>query len=174
MTVRYSQKNLNVADEWYTPSEIVDLAREVLGSIDLDPASNDEAQEWIKATKYHTIEDSGLDKPWIGKVWCNPPYSAKALKLFINKFMSEYKNGNMTEGIILTNSGTDTLWNVPLVEGLQVYTLGRIGFKVPGGETKGKGSRGSCFTYVGPNHKKFIEVFTKDGFCWVPNKNFII
>lgn len=38
--------------EWYTPPNIIDLAREVLGTINVDPASNTIAQEWIKADTF--------------------------------------------------------------------------------------------------------------------------
>lgn len=160
---------MNKNDQWFTPAEIVEKAREVLGTIEVDPASHDIAQEVVKAERYFTQENDGLTKPWVGKVWCNPPYSAALIKKFTTKMLAEYKLGNMTEGIILTNSGTDTLWNIPLREGVQAYTEGRLAFRLPDGTFKGKGSRGSCFTYFGNNHKKFLEVFTRDGFCWVPN-----
>lgn len=159
--------------EWYTPHNIIDLAREVLGVINVDPASNEIAQEWIKADTFYTEDINGLDKPWNGKVWVNPPYSAALIKKFTNKFISEYENGNMIEGIMLTNSGTDTIWNKPLQKGLQAYTNGRISFLQPDLTEKGKGSRGSLFTYLGPNPKKFIEVFTREDFCWIPNQHLI-
>lgn len=50
-----------------------------------------------------------------------------------------------------------------------MYTNGRISFIQPDGTEKGKGSRGQCFTYLGTNIDKFIEVFTRDNFCWCPN-----
>lgn len=155
--------------EWYTPPNIIDLAREVLGHINVDPASNLIAQEWIKADTFFTEDTNGLDKPWKGKVWVNPPYSSSLIKKFTKKFLDEYINGTMVEGIMLTNSGSDTLWNIPLQKGLQAYTNGRISFLQPDLTEKGKGSRGSLFTYLGPNPKKFIEVFTRDNFCWIPN-----
>ena len=160
-------------NEWYTPPFIIELAREVLGNIDLDPASNDIAQQWVNSKTFYTEETNGLDKPWPGKVWCNPPYSTALLKRFTKKFLEEYENGNMKEGIMLTNSGTDTIWGLPLQQGLQVYTNGRISFLQPDLTEKGKGSRGSLFTYFGPNPQKFIEVFTKNDFCWVPNQHLI-
>ena len=155
--------------EWYTPPNIIDLAREVLGNINVDPASNEIAQEWIKADTYFTEDTNGLDKPWKGKVWVNPPYFTPTLRKFTKKFLDEYINGTMVEGIMLTNQGTDTQFNIPLQKGLQAYTNGRISFLQPDLTEKGKGSRGSLFTYLGPNPKKFIEVFTRDNFCWIPN-----
>jgi ParB family chromosome partitioning protein len=38
--------------EWYIPEEYLALAREVMGAIDLDPASTAEAQKTIKAKKF--------------------------------------------------------------------------------------------------------------------------
>ncbi len=35
--------------EWYTPPDIIERARALLGAIDLDPASSDTAQHWIQA-----------------------------------------------------------------------------------------------------------------------------
>lgn len=160
---------MNSNDEWYSPDFILDKAREVLGSIDLDPASSRIAQERVKAVNYFTAEDNGLLHEWYGKVWCNPPYSAALIKKFTAKFLEQYNNGNMPEGIMLTNSGTDTQWAIPLSKGVQAYTVGRISFLQPDGTQKATGSRGQCFTYFGPNPDKFIEVFTRNNFCWVPN-----
>ncbi|ASV43424.1 DNA modification methyltransferase [Vibrio phage JSF12] len=160
---------MNSNDEWYTPEFIMDKVRRVLGEIDLDPASNPTANTIVRAKTYYTKEQNGLNYPWLGKVWCNPPYSAALIKKFTKYFAEEYKRGVMTEGIMLTNSGTDTQWNIALQGGVQAYTNGRISFLQPDLTPKGKGSRGQCFTYFGPNPELFIEVFTEDNFCWVPN-----
>ncbi len=59
--------------EHYTPSDIVEAARKVMGGIDLDPASCEKANEIVKAAAYCTRENNGLLHPWWGKVFLNPP-----------------------------------------------------------------------------------------------------
>ena len=76
-------------NEWLTPAEYIKLARTVLVDIDLDPASNDEAQRLVDATQYFTLADDGLSQEWHGRVWLNPPYSREKIKLFINKMVAE-------------------------------------------------------------------------------------
>jgi hypothetical protein len=46
--------------EWYTPQFIIDLAREVLGVINVDPASNLIVQKWIYAHKRKEINSNVL------------------------------------------------------------------------------------------------------------------
>jgi len=60
-------------NEWYTPKKHIEAARIVMGSIDLDPASSAKANETVQATVYYTKKNSGLDKPWSGKLFMNPP-----------------------------------------------------------------------------------------------------
>jgi hypothetical protein len=56
-----------------TPREIVELSREVLGTIDLDPASDAEANRTIRAERFYSEADDGLLRPWRGRVFLNPP-----------------------------------------------------------------------------------------------------
>jgi len=162
--------NSNDNNEWYTPLYVLDLVREVFdGSIDLDPASCLRANQRVMAKNFFDLKKDGTNQRWSGKVFLNPPYSRKELGDFMRKVMSELKH--LDEIIILTNSGTDTKWNRTINSGLQAYTIGRINFVYPNGEVAGKPSRGQVFTYFGENKQKFIDVFTRKGFCWIPNHN---
>ena len=73
--------------EWYTPPEIVGLARSAMGGIDLDPASNEWAQGWIKAATWYGEEQDGLAQEWAGRVWMNPPYSRGRIAKFVDKLL---------------------------------------------------------------------------------------
>lgn len=60
------------SDAWYTPPWIFDG----LGvTFDLDVAAPAEPLNWLPARKRYTVADDGLNLPWFGLVWCNPPYS---------------------------------------------------------------------------------------------------
>ena len=47
-------------NEWYTPDKFVDAAREVMGSIDLDPARKARANETTKAAAIHATRPRSL------------------------------------------------------------------------------------------------------------------
>lgn len=57
------------SNEWYTPDRYIQAVKEVLGSIDLDPASCAEANQTVGATDYYTKEDDGLEQYWKGNVF---------------------------------------------------------------------------------------------------------
>lgn len=63
------------SNEHYTPAEIVEAARQALGGIDLDPASCEFANKTVRASRFYSIRSgvSGINAPWTGKVFLNPP-----------------------------------------------------------------------------------------------------
>jgi hypothetical protein len=81
--------------EWYTPAEWVERARDVLGRFDVDPASNPQAQETVKATRFYTKDDDGLAQPWHSSVWLNPAYAQPLIAQFVDKLVAEVEVGNV-------------------------------------------------------------------------------
>lgn len=87
-------------DEWLTPPELL----KPLGVFDLDPCSP-VVRPWPTADNHFTKEDDGLSKPWVGRVWCNPPYGKHAA-IWLQR-LAEHPGG----GIALTFARTETeMW----------------------------------------------------------------
>jgi hypothetical protein len=125
---RLAQSDQN---DWRTPRKFLDAAREVLGGIDLDPATSAEANETVKAAKFYTEADDGTIQPWKGTVWLNPPYGGLA-RNFIERLVREYQVGNVTAACALVNSHpTETKWFQELFEYAICFIEGRgtISFK---------------------------------------------
>lgn len=161
--LRYST-NHHVSDdtyEWYTPDEYIAAARGVMGDIDLDPASSEEAQERIKAHFFYTKEDDGLARPWSGRVWLNPPYNMPHVENFIDKAIDEYEAGNVTQAIVLTNNSTDTGWFHSLISYPVCFTKGRIQFW--SGDEKLATRQGQALFYLGDNVDLFARLFSVFG-----------
>jgi phage N-6-adenine-methyltransferase len=153
-------------NEWYTPREHVDIARKVLGTIDLDPASSAIAQRTVKATTYFTKNNDGLTKKWRGKVWLNPPYSQPDIADFVAKLLSEIKAGHVTEAILLTHNFSDTKWFHAAANAARLlcFTEGRIRFVDPDGNVSAAPTNGQTFFYFGNRPAAFAAQFCEIGF----------
>ena len=150
-------------DEWYTPSEYVEAARELMGSIDLDPASSVTAQEKVQALSYYTLEDDGLTKDWPGRVWLNPPYSYPLVEKFVFHAIAQYASSITKAGVILTNNHTDAGWFHQLLERFPVcFTRGRIPFWQPN-RTTSAARQGQAFFYMGGDLERFDRIFSRFG-----------
>ena len=149
--------------EWYTPQPIIDAAREVLGRIDLDPASSEIANRVVRAEQYFTIEQDGLRQEWRGHLWLNPPYSRKA-GAFVKKAFEAHVRGQVTEAILLLNGYSyDASWFWPMWGFTLCFARNRIDFYSPDGPSKYTSGHGSVFIYIGPDWRRFARVFGRFG-----------
>jgi len=151
-------------NEWYTPQEYIEAAREVLGEIDLDPATSEAAQEKVRASHIFTEADDGLVQKWHGAVWLNPPYSQPLISEFMAKIVQERVAGNCKAAITLTHNYTDTKWFQDAAKEAAAicFTRGRIKFYSPSGVIAAP-TQGQAFMYFGPDTGAFRRVFSQFG-----------
>ena len=147
-------------NEWYTPSEYIEAARKVMGSIDLDPASCELANSTVMADKIYTAEDDGLSQEWYGNVWLNPPYAGD----LIGKFADKASEMEYRQAIILVNNATETAWFNTLIDKASaiVFPKSRVKFYLPDGRT-GAPLQGQAVVYIGNNPNAFIQIFAPFG-----------
>lgn len=162
--VRPHVANNSGNNEWYTPMPYAEAARRVLGRIDLDPASSDEANQVVKATRYYTIEDDGLAQEWRGNVYMNPPYSTDLIGKFGDKLLDHLSRGDVPSAIVLVNNATDTAWfhSMAAWANALCFPRGRIRFWSPGGEI-GAPLQGQAILYFGQDRSKFSAEFAEFG-----------
>lgn len=154
---------LSLAEEWYTPQPYLDAAREVLGAIDLDPASSAVANERVRAATYYSAADNGLEREWPGRVWLNPPYSGLA-GAFTERLVKQFQSGITTAAVLLVNAhSTDTEWFQPCWDYLLCFTNHRINFHAGKGQEESGSNHGSVFIYLGPERSVFIQHFAQFG-----------
>ena len=102
-------KTSSASDEWYTPPEYIEMARQVMGGIDCDPASNTTAQSWIQAPVWYGIEDNGLEQPWHGRTWLNPPYGS-GMQQWTSKAIDSYTSGAVNQAVLLVRPAPGSRW----------------------------------------------------------------
>lgn len=157
------------SNERYTPRRMIEVVREVLGTIDTDPASSAVANKVVQATTYYTRQQDGLRQQWNGKVFCNPPYgrlpgvNGGYQKLFIDKAVEEYRIGHAEEiillllgNIIFTEVGRG-LWEYPFCTWEDTVV-----FYNEQGENCSYGF-GVLFLYIGKCSERFRDVFNPYG-----------
>lgn len=153
--------------EWYTPKKYVEAVRNVLGEIELDPASSQQANRVIQAQRFYDQTTDGLTKRWKARsVFLNPPYckagNTSNQDRWTAKLLREYKAGNVKEAIVLVTSSIETTWFHRLIHFPICIVKGRIQFTTPTGK-RGGATKGSIFVYMGGKPEKFSKVFRRFG-----------
>lgn len=153
--------------EWYTPKKYVEAARRVMGEIDLDPASSEQANRIIRAKQFYDQTSDGLTQTWKARtIWLNPPYckagNTSNQDRWTAKLLAEYKAGHINEAIVLVTAAVETTWFHRLYQYSLCFVKGRIAFTTPLGR-RGSATKGSIFVYLGKRKEIFYQVFRRFG-----------
>lgn len=167
--------------EWYTPLAFVESARVVMGGIDLDPASHEEANRNVQAVKFFTKEDDGLNRRWHGRVFLNPP--GGSVNDFWHKALAERPNyqqlvwiGYSLEQLqTIQQAGADltpldfptcfTSKRIAFIEN-EAKKAERIAKQLAKGKKpteKSSPTHSNYISYIGPNVDAFIAEFSQYG-----------
>ena len=148
-------------NEWYTPTVYIDAAIQVMGGIDLDPATSRTANDNVGAATFYTVEDNGLEKPWQGRLWMNPPYAQPLIQQFCTRMAVQYEAGNVTAACVLVNNATETVWFQTVAAKCAgvCFPRGRIKFWHPDKEKESAPLQGQAVIYLGPNPDAFRAAF---------------
>lgn len=120
------------SDDWIIPPHLI----QALGEFDLDPCQS-LTQPWPCARRGFTIIDNGLLQKWLGRVYCNPPYSQKAWP-FLQR-LAAHRNGiGLLFGRTETQMFSQHIWQQA---DAILFLAGRLTFYRPDG-SKAKGNSG--------------------------------
>lgn len=90
-------------DLWETPQDLFDkLNNEFQFTLDVCATP-----ENAKCDKFYTEEQDGLEHPWEGTVWCNPPYG-RGIGQWVRRALFASVSGATV--VMLLPARTDTKW----------------------------------------------------------------
>lgn len=162
------------SDSWFTPTIYTELAREVMGGIDLDPFSSASANKHVKAKRFFDKKKDAFEQKWFkthGCVFMNPPYGRTIIDKSVDIFLANIATEAISQGIVLVNNATETRWFQSLLRSSSSLCLPdrRIAFENDDGKHMSGNTRGQVFFYFGRNIKKFNKVFSSIGIILIPN-----
>lgn len=163
--------------EWYTPHEYIAAAHDVMGGIDVDPASSRRANETVRATKYFTVEDDGFNLTWRGRVWLNPPYGRTADQRseagrWLTRLFEKHDAGEVHEAMALVSSAIGQPWFEGVWSWPVCFPDRRIRMLMPDGKPGPQPTNGSAVLYVGPplQWQRFVARMRGFGPVCVPSQ----
>lgn len=140
------------SEVWLTPPHIL----AALGTFDLDPCACSRPRPWATAKAHYTKEDDGLNQPWFGRVWCNPPYGGPTKIGPWMRKMAAHGNGI---ALIFARTETavfhDTVWNAA---SSVLFLKGRLCFcRADGVAAAGNAGAPSCLVAYGDHNTQVLS-----------------
>lgn len=93
-------------DDWRTPRGLFLQLHAEFG-FTLDAAAQDHNTQ---CERFFTPEQDGLEQPWSGRVWCNPPYRSEVIGSWICKARAEVVMGRAELAAVLVPVRADVGW----------------------------------------------------------------
>ena len=155
MSKFYSIDKKNTTDVWLTPPDLLNK----LGEFDLDPCCPNNLP-WKTAKNYYSLENNqnGLELPFFGRVYLNPPYSNWV------PFLKKLKEHN--NGIALIFARTDTIgfnnWVWPYANSI-LFLKGRVKFIKSDLSKTGVSTAPSVLIAYGENNTEYLKNSGIDG-----------
>ena len=180
----------SVSQLWYSPVDFVNAAREVLGPIDLDPASDAFGNDIIQAKRFITKEDDGATAQWVQagegpvSIWMNPPgviprrkpnpflpENRPLPKLFWNRLLALREAGDLRHAIVavfsLEQLRMSQKWSAPMLHFPLCLPVSRVKWNPPSGFRARNPTQSAAFVYVPGTENKteeFRAAFRRFGF----------
>lgn len=143
------------SDDWYTPAYVFDA---LSVRFDLDVSAPPEGPRYVPADMW--LSARGLQTPWAGFVWMNPPYGhQKQKRAWLRKFV---RHGN---GIACMPDRTSAPWwqeFAPQMDAL-LFVSPKIKFERPDGSTGDSPGTGTTLMAVGPQAVAALRAAERNG-----------
>lgn len=144
---------------WHTPDWLLALVRDLFGgTIDLDAASDNVAQQRVQARRYFTAEQDGLRPTcrYHGYVFINPPFGVKGGRsvqgLFLERALREHANNRQVRAIVLVlKASIGYKWLAPAWQHPHCILHERIAFHAAGAAARTANPHGSVVVMLGPS-----------------------
>ncbi len=167
-------QHLSKSSLWQTPQEIIEASRKLMEFIELDPASDEEANQRVEADVFF-FEDS-LNQLWDAETaFLNPPGGRGQPKAFWNKLLENWKNENIGQAIYIAFSLEQLQQNQSMLDFPVCFPNKRLKY-VPREGKAASPTHASAIVYLPPRagdseHRfvsklavqKFEDIFSKFG-----------
>jgi hypothetical protein len=103
----------------YPTPQLIERARTVMGTIDYDPTTDSVQQVLVNATSIPSVEVNPLQEQWHGNVWVAPKGAVRNSRIWLNKTISEYRNGHINSFVYFTSASeilraAPVIWDYPM------------------------------------------------------------
>ena len=103
----------------YPTPQLIERARNVMGSIDFDPTSDPVQQVLVDATSVPAINVNPLTETWHGNVWVSPKGAVRNTRVWLNKTINEYRNNHIKSFVFFTSASEimracPVIWDYPV------------------------------------------------------------